>query len=85
MQDNNIDFDEDDENDKRMENDKDEDRKDLIPNKNIEYLNYINNLKSSEYENLISEMYEDVSLYQDNNDDKKSELKISICSQILKI
>ena len=85
MQDNNIDFDEDDENDKRMENDKDDlDRKDLIPNKNIEYLNFINSLKSSEYENVIREMYEDVSLSQDDNDDKERELKISIYSEILK-
>ena len=87
MQNNNIDFDEDDdENDKKMDNDKVElNKTDLIPNKNMEYLNIIDNLKSAQYENLISEIYEDVSLSEDNEDDNKiNEIKISIYSEILK-
>ena len=88
MQNNNMEFDEDDENYKNSENDIDEqNRNDLqqYQNMNMNYLNLINNLKSPEYDNIISEYYENISLSQgddDNDNNDIDENKLAIINEL---
>ena len=90
MQNNNMEFDEDDENYKNSENDIDEqNRNDLqqYQNMNMNYLNLINNLKSPEYDNIISEYYENISLSQgddDNDNNDIDENKLAIINELSK-
>ena len=86
MQNNNKDFEEDIENFNKSENDKIEiDRKNFIINQNLEYLNYINKLKSPNYNAIISEVYQEIDLEEDNDDNNEvDEIKASMLNEILK-
>ena len=67
MQNNNFDLEIEEENLNKIDNDKEElDKINFIKTQNLDYLN---NLKSQEYDQIISEMYFDVDLEEEDNED----------------
>ena len=84
MQNNNFDLEIEEENLNKIDNDKEElDKINFIKAQNLDYLN---NLKSQEYDQIISEMYFDVDLEEEDNEDNNeiNERKMALFSDLLK-
>jgi hypothetical protein len=84
MQNNNFDLEIEEENLNKIDNDKEE--LDKINFTKAQNLDYLNNLKSQEYDQIISEMYFDVDLEEEDNEDNNeiNERKMALFSDLLK-